>query len=581
MGRGAGPRGSKRRASPTRPGPSKAEPEGSDDEAALALPASRPAAKATSGAKQSRGRGSGGSKRAKKAIDSEALKCGRCKALQAAGTPWPEAPGPDGNVRPVGAACKRCWEPYRRCWQRIGFEWPLLCGQCHEDASFDQQFEETCKIWEGKATADFDQVAIDMHTEIGIETSVNYVCLKDEQVKEATGFTPKQLGEKKVTVPSPYGGNTSGVIVKPATEPVLHVKVFARTNLTKSKAVMSAQDHLVTDQASKVFDARHKAWKKQDLPTALRGQLVPPSLEDLKRRADGIRRGTGGSDDEDGGTIKTGLGDDDEQHDEDEDGEEEEEAEVDEVIDSGGEGGAGVGALEAAKAGKAAPADSSPPANSPNAKALSQTSLQSPRQPSEPPSSSKARPSPSDRSRMKSGSPGHGPDRASNKSSSGNRGSPAFHRQKSIAMDDSGSLHSQASTRTAATGCLGKDGEKEISEPMRRYRDLERRCDCFGILSGKSKGHEIYAARRFRAKTTDASAIVKTKKLVELCEVCERVTMPTLALKAWPDISNDLEDLHKRTKGKADIYPVKWCTLVAEVASLMSEVAVVVGAPRS
>ena len=204
------------------------------------------------------------------------LICGRCSVAYVKGeVDWVMVLGSNGKLVATGAACLRCWQPFQTCWQKLGWDWSKVCGKCREDNEFDRNYEITCAISDGSLQPDFPTQSVEQAEATGVEVSVKYALYKEGDPL-AQGLYAKQLGEKTVSMPAPWGkGKVHGVLVKHPTTSFIEVKLFHRCSLALAQSRMQASEHLVEDQGRNIVDAERHTYRKT-IPTYLRGNVFPP-----------------------------------------------------------------------------------------------------------------------------------------------------------------------------------------------------------------------------------------------------------------------------------------------------------------
>ena len=96
------------------------------------------------------------------------------------------------------------------------------------------------------------------------------------------------------TIPNPHTGQDMNVIINSASssEPLFKVQVWCTMKFDPSKATLTPEEVVTREHMSNAFD-KMVGTLKQKMPTALRGNLRPPTEEQLRARAVGVLRARG------------------------------------------------------------------------------------------------------------------------------------------------------------------------------------------------------------------------------------------------------------------------------------------------
>ena len=125
----------------------------------------------------------------------------------------------------------------------------------------------------------------------------------------------------------------------------------------------------------------------------------------------------------------------------------------------------------------------------------------------------------------------------------------------------SGSVVDDAASVLSPVACAGDGAGRSGRDDSQRVQDYINRCSPQDILLGNSRKADLYAARRFRDKTTDKGAKIRINKLLDACALAEDLSVAWLPSLREPLRSEKLQDI-QRARNMS--FPLGWCKTLIE-----------------
>ena len=308
------------------------------------------------------------------------------------------------------------------------------------------------------------------------------------------------------TIPNPHTGQDMDAIINSASssEPLFKVQVWCTMKFDSSKATLTPEEVVTREHMSNAFD-KMVGTLKQKMPTALRGNLRPPTEEQLRARAVGVLRARGVSVDASGSGSRPaaaarGAG------------------EVDtprRAVLSGAASPAAAGPDSGVFAPfRCLPADGGESVASDDVfRAAAPIALEGNRSP--------------------------GPAASAN-TRRGRAGPAAKRKWASTKIDVERDEDGQGSL----AGSLAPSHAATVDED--RARTLEGRMNTDKALLGYAMGNDIYAARRFEETCNDQKQLQKVKRARLKCEIALRINLTALPEIEEERLHADLAELKRR-----------------------------------
>ena len=152
----------------------------------------------------------------------------------------------------------------------------------------------------------FLEETVHVNRTLGYTTCANFTVEKTEDLEREDGVPAVDVSEHFVAVDFRFGeGSVHGGVLKDETVSSLQVEVRCHTAVHHDKVSMSA-----TDAECRAANDRHGEWHSnilEKLQQALRGNKLPPTLAEPKKRANGILRARGGVASPGAGVAANGL----------------------------------------------------------------------------------------------------------------------------------------------------------------------------------------------------------------------------------------------------------------------------------
>ena len=158
-----------------------------------------------------------------------------------------------------------------------------LCKLCQEDAEFNEEFQHSVDVSEGKATLDDNDHGVELVTRVGYSVAAEYCLYTEQHVKAACdGYTPKELGLKLDSIPMEDGtqGQQRGILIRaPSSEPP-KVTVFTETFGEMRDSVLASKDCLRQEQPKEALNIVVKKLQNS-LASTLKSHATTMTLDNL------------------------------------------------------------------------------------------------------------------------------------------------------------------------------------------------------------------------------------------------------------------------------------------------------------
>ncbi|CAK0840904.1 unnamed protein product [Prorocentrum cordatum] len=206
-------------------------------------------------------------------------RCGLCNKRVSTENPFPDVKFPGEAVKKVTAGCAFHTLGYVRGQWYLDHGWVQFCGVCGSDQEISEAFDLTCRVAAGRASHAGGSRDVAIEQETGVTVFSDCVLLTDANYK--LNVVPK--GAEAVTM-ADAGERITELHNEHRDEKVKCV-LIADPDQLADKTCRDGQGHSTEQKVEK--------YMRDVLPTALRGHVTAPTLEDARKRALGAARAKG------------------------------------------------------------------------------------------------------------------------------------------------------------------------------------------------------------------------------------------------------------------------------------------------
>ena len=254
------PKGRKKKATPT----FDAESAASSKQSKIALPGADPTWDADAGPAVR--------------VAGESCSCLKCSAMT--------IPGP--SVPLSVNACEDCYGAMPP-FHVLGLGWTTVCGQSNACPDFSQKFDKAKDLSKLAASEKpYPEGSITASRKVSCQVVANFVATPETSMTadETRGKSAADLGIDLSNVTGPFGSQLNDMVITKAT-PFLTIKMFSLLDVQEQIVNMSAASRSTSDQPSNVWESMSKLFK-ENLPVPLRGNRLPPTMDYLRDKSDGM-----------------------------------------------------------------------------------------------------------------------------------------------------------------------------------------------------------------------------------------------------------------------------------------------------
>ncbi|CAK0876662.1 unnamed protein product [Prorocentrum cordatum] len=226
-------------------------------------------------------------------------RCGICNKRESAENPFPDVKFPGEAVQKFTAGCAFHTLGYVRGQWYLDHGWVQFCGVCESDKEISEAFDFTCGVAAGQASHAGSSHDVAIKQEIGVTVFSDCDLLTDANYKlnvvpkGAEAVTMADAGERITELHNEHHDETvKGVLIANPDQPFLNVRKWSSSFGSHSEWALEA-DKNCRDGQGLSTEQKVEKYMRDLLPTALRGHVAVPTLEDVRKRALGAARAKG------------------------------------------------------------------------------------------------------------------------------------------------------------------------------------------------------------------------------------------------------------------------------------------------